>query len=211
MRNKTESQIRARREERKRIKKRNAERREAKKKLLKCLRYCAFFLAFVLLYIFAFTFYAPIKREEARMFSGSILSAELKQVVISARRGTKSHDYIDITTEDGVFYFHLSGNYYEKTETAEYFEKMEGRNVTIIATNRKPDTDSQLRHAGNTEAIEVIDGEKVFGSLEAYNKSLRENAIFISALPTAVVLFFAVLIFLALTIPVSKRKTKVIK
>lgn len=164
-----------------------------------------------MLYIFAFTFYAPVKREEAKIFSGIVQSAELKQVVIHARHGTKSHDYIDITTEEGVFYFHLSGNYYERTETAEYFEKMEGKNVTIIATNRKPDTDSQLRHAGNTEAIEVIYGEKVFGSLEEYNKSLRENAIFISALPTAVVLFFALFIFLVFALPVSKRKTKVIK
>lgn len=161
-----------------------------------------------MLYIFAFTFYAPIKREEARTFSGTILSAELKQVVIHASRGTKSHDYIDITTAEGVFYFHLSGNYYEKIEIAEYFEKMEGRTVTIIATNRKPDTDSQLRHAGNTEAIEVIDGEKVFGSLEKYNKSLRENAIFISALPTAVVLFFALFIFLVFRIPISKKKNQ---
>ena len=193
MEKESENQIKERREERKRIKKRNAAKRKAKKKLFVVLRYFAVVFVCALLYLFAFTAYAPIKREEAKVISPIINSAEMKQDVLSGRHGSRTHDYIQLSTSEGEFYFELSNNPYEIIETAELFEELEGKgNVTIIVSGRRPDFHSQWTHAGNDEAIEVSDGEQVFGSLEEYNDTLKDNLIVFCLIPS-VILILAVL------------------
>lgn len=195
MEKETEIQIKERREERKKIKKRNAAKRKAKKKLFVVLRYFAVVLVCGLLYSFAFTTYAPIKREEAKVISPIINSAELEQVVVSGR-SRRTHDYIQLSTSEGEFYFELSNDPYEIIETAELFEELEEKeNITIIVTGRKPDFHSQWTHAGNDEVIEVSDGELVFGSLEEYNDTLTDDLIAFSLIPT-VILILTMTLFL---------------
>lgn len=196
MEKETENQIKARREERKRIKRRNAAKRKAKKKFFVVLRYLAVTLVCGLLYLFAFTTYTPIKREEAKLISPIINSAEMKQVVLSGRRGSRTHDYIELSTSEGEFYFELSNNPYEIIETAELFKELEGKeNVTIIVSGRRPDFHSQWTHAGNAEAIEISDGKQVFGSLENYNDTLEDDLIAFCLIPT-VILILTMLLFL---------------
>lgn len=200
MEKETENQIKARREERKRIKKRNAAKRKAKKTFFVVLRYLAVVLVCGLLYLFAFTNYSPIKREAATTVSVLVNSAEMKQVVVSGR-SRRTHDYIQLSTSAGEFYFELSNNPYEIIETAELFEEMEGKeSVTIIVSGRKPDFHSQWTHAGNAEAIEVSDGEQVFGSLEEYNDTLKDDLLAFCLIPTIIfILTMSLFLFIDLS------------
>lgn len=189
MERETENQIKERREERKRIKKRNAAKRKAKKKFFIVLRYLAVTLACGLLYLFAFTTYSPIKREDATVVSVLVNNAEQKQVIVSGR-SRRTHNYIELSTSEGEFYFELSNNPYETIETAELFEELKGKgNVTIIVSGRRPDFHSQWTHAGNDEAIEVSDGEQVFGSLEEYNDTLKDDLVAFCLIPTIIFIF----------------------
>ncbi len=209
MERETENQIKARREERKRIKKRNAAKRKAKKKFFVVLRYLAVVLVCGLLYSFAFTTYAPIKREEAKVISPIINSAELEQVVVSGR-SRRTHDYIQLSTSEGEFYFELSNDPYEIIETAELFEEMEGKeSVTIIVSGRRPDFHSQWTHAGNAEAIEVSDGEQVFGSLEEYNDTLKDDLFAFCLIPTIIfILTMSLFLFIDLSDFFYNKKEK---
>ncbi len=200
MERETEKQIKERREERKRIKRRNAAIRKAKKKFFVVLRYLAVALVCGLLYLFAFTTYSPIKREAATTLPVLVNSAEQKQVVVSGR-SRRTHDYIELSTSEGDFYFELSNDPYEIIETAELFKELEGKeNVTIIVSGRRPDFHSQWTHAGNAEAIEVSDGKQVFGSLEEYNDTLKDDLFAFCLIPTIIfILTMSLFLFIDLS------------
>lgn len=204
MEKETEKQVKEKREEKKKIKKRNATRRKVKKNLLIVFRYFVVVLICALLYSFAFINYMPIKREEATVIVTHVSSAEMKQVVVNGRYGSKTDDYIELITSKGEFYFHLPGSPYEQMEIVEIFEDLaEGnKTVSVIVSGRIPDIHSQWTHNGKDEAIEVSDGENVFGSLDEYNDTLKDSLIVFCIIPT-VILILAVLFLIFVDLSVS--------